>query len=340
MKYQVGEQTNIPTVSNNTCNNTTTGSILLLADEHNQPLGFRNIKPRISASSGQSRVSSAVRNAKKLTKDGKTVLEPQPDDSHNDPLNWPKWRRNSVLISLGLYCMLGGGMTPVLAAGFTNVATTYGITTARVSLTTGLYMMGLGVGSVLSAPTAILFGKRPVYLISAITFILTAVWCALSPNFVSLLVARIFQGIALSPVECLPSATIAEIFFLHERAYRIGIYTLLLLGGKNLIPLLSAAIIQSLNWRWVFWWVYCIFELDLTSLISNRVVAFIGVFCWWLLFLFVPETFRDRTPGPNSSSTRSRIVSEESNLRQQMRSHMPITSPPGNVNHILEENVR
>lgn len=236
--------------------------------------------------------------------------------------------------------MLGGGMTPVLAAGFTNVATTYGITTARVSLTTGLYMMGLGVGSVLSAPTAILFGKRPVYLISAITFILTAVWCALSPNFVSLLVARIFQGIALSPVECLPSATIAEIFFLHERAYRIGIYTLLLLGGKNLIPLLSAAIIQSLNWRWVFWWVYCIFELDLTSLISNRVVAFIGVFCWWLLFLFVPETFRDRTPGPNSSSTRSRIVSEESNLRQQMRSHMPITSPPGNVNHILEENVR
>jgi hypothetical protein len=25
------------------------------------------------------------------------------------------------------------------------------------------------------------------------------------------------------------------------------------LGGKNIIPLVSAAIIQSLEWRWVFW---------------------------------------------------------------------------------------
>jgi MFS family permease len=61
---------------------------------------------------------------------------------------------------------------------------------------------------------------------------------------------------AVSPVEVLPSATVAEIFFLHERAYRLGIYTLLLLAGKNLVPLVSAAIIESLDWRWVFWSVY------------------------------------------------------------------------------------
>jgi MFS family permease len=66
-------------------------------------------------------------------------------------------------------------------------------------------------------------------------------------------IARIFQGFAVSPVECLPSASVAEIFFLHERAYRLGIYTLLLLGGKNLIPLVSAVIIQNLGWQWVFW---------------------------------------------------------------------------------------
>lgn len=144
-------------------------------------------------------------------------------------------------------------MTPVLAAGFNNVAQTFDISYARVALTTGLYMMGLGVGSVIFSPTAILFGKRPVYLASAIMFVLSAVWCAKAPNFANLATARVFMGISVSPVECLPSATIAEIFFLHERAYRVGIYTLLLLGGKNLIPLVSAAIIQSLSWRWVFW---------------------------------------------------------------------------------------
>lgn len=236
---------------------------MLLTGERNEPLGLRNAPARTSASSLpisvpalQTRLQTRQKRAtegKKLTKDGAIVLEPQPDDSHNDPLNWPMWKRDSALLSLGLYCMVGGGMTPILAAGYTNVATTYNITTARVSLTTGLYMMGLGVGSVIASPTAILFGKRPVYLFGSIMFICCSIWCASSPSYVSLLLARIFQGISVSPVECLPSATIAEIFFLHERAYRIGIYTLLLLGGKNLVPLVSAAIIQSLGWRWVFW---------------------------------------------------------------------------------------
>ena len=189
----------------------------------------------------------------KRTADGKIVLDPQPDDSLNDPLNWPIWRRDMALLSLGLHSLLGGGMTPILAAGYQDVMETYNVTSHQVALTTGLYMLGLGLGSVIMSPTAILWGKRPVYLGGAVLFIISAVWCALSPSYASLVVARVFQGIAVSPVECLPSATIAEIFFLHERAYRVGIYTLLLLGGKNLVPLVAAAITESLGWRWVFW---------------------------------------------------------------------------------------
>jgi MFS family permease len=200
--------------------------------------------------------------------------------------------------------MLGGGMTPVLAAGFNEVAASYKIAEARVSLTTGLYMMGLGIGSVIMSPTAILFGKRPVYLATSIMFILASVWCALSPDFPSLIVARIVQGISVSPVECLPSATVAEIFFLHERAYRLGVYTLLLLGGKNLIPLVSAVVIQALGWRWVFW-----------------VVAFVVGFGACLLFLFVPETFWDRTPRPKHITRPHRVRSNSQGSGHHM--HLP-----------------
>lgn len=258
------------------------GSVLLLADHKNEPLGLRNAPARTSHSSfptGNFPEALPPADARKKTSDGKIILEPQPEDGPNDPLNWPKWRRDAALLSIGLYCMVGGGQTSVLAAGFTDIAHDYQVPVHQVSLTVGLYMMGMGLGSVFASPTAILYGKRPVYLASAILFIVTSVWCALSPSFPSLVAARILQGVAVSPVECLPSATVAEIFFLHERAYRLGIYTLLLLGGKNLIPLVSAAIIQSLSWRWVFW-----------------IVAFVVAFCGVLLFLFVPETFWERVP--------------------------------------------
>jgi len=113
-------------------------------------------------------------------------------------------------------------------------------------------MMGMGVGSVIASPLAIMFGKRPIYLASAILFAAASLWCALSPTYISLQLARIIQGMVLAPIECLPSASISEIFFLHERAFKIGVYTLLLLGGKNLVPLVSAVIIQRFGWRWVF----------------------------------------------------------------------------------------
>ena len=149
-------------------------------------------------------------------------------------------------------------MTPLLAAGFHEIATQYSVPLRRVALTTGMFMLGLGVGCVLVGPTAVVYGKRPVYLASVLGLMGASVWCALSsPDFVSLLVARVVQGVAVSPVEALPTATIAEIFFLHERAFRVGVYTLLLLGGKNLVPLVSAAVIGSgrggLGLRWVFW---------------------------------------------------------------------------------------
>ncbi|TDZ30666.1 putative MFS-type transporter [Colletotrichum spinosum] len=294
------------------------GSVLLLASHRNEPLGLRNTPARTSHSSipagfseppdtPTGRRSSApsappAAESAKTTKNG-IILSPQPEESANDPLNWPAWRRDCALLSLGFFCMVGGGMTPILAAGFTNVAADYHVETETVSLTTGLYMMGMGLGSVIFSPTAILYGKRPVYLFGSLIFIVSSIWAALSPNFTSLILARIFQGIAVSPVECLPSATIAEIFFLHERAFRIGIYTLLLLGGKNLIPLISAVIIQGLNWRWVFW-----------------IVAIVVAFCTVLLYLFVPETFWDRTPTPKSRKTSRR---PSIGRRQSSRPNVP-----------------
>ncbi|PGH03640.1 hypothetical protein AJ80_08661 [Polytolypa hystricis UAMH7299] len=277
------------------------GTVLLLASNRNEPLGLRHQPERLSSSSlpspyPRSRSSSrAPAPHVKKTPDGNIVLDPQPEDSLNDPLNWPIWRRNMALLSLGFYCVVGGGMTTILAAAFHDVSESFNVTTQQVALTTGIYMLGMGFGSVVMSPTAILYGKRPVYLLGATLFILSAIWCALSPNYPSLVVARVFQGIAVSPVECLPSATIAEIFFLHERAYRVGIYTLLLLGGKNLIPLVSAAITEGLDWRWVFWIVAMVIGLGLV-----------------LIFFFVPETFWDRTPRPRSHrrSTRRRSVSE------------------------------
>lgn len=81
---------------------------------------------------------------------------------------------------------------------------------------------------------------------------------------------------------------------------------MLLIGGKNLVPLVSAAVIQSLGWRWVF-------------IIVGIIVALMFV----LTYLCVPETCWDRTPlasdrlrrqESRSSTQRNQVDTKESSL--------------------------
>ncbi|KAK9387715.1 major facilitator superfamily domain-containing protein [Lipomyces mesembrius] len=246
------------------------------------------------------------------TKNG-IILHPQPKDDPNDPLNWPTWRRDMALAVIGFHCMVGGGQTPILAAGFSTLASEFNVSLSTLAYLVGGYMLALGFGSVIMSPTAILYGKRVTYLLGTVIFLASALWAGGSSSFASLLAARIAMGFGVAPCESLPSATIAEIYFLHERAYRLGIYTLLLLGGKNIVPLISGFIISNLGWNWVFW-----------------IVAIIVGFDFVMIFLFVPETWFERNPIPHdrrsqmetASAREARALSLKSRSRSSLHTSL------------------
>ncbi|KAH3680885.1 hypothetical protein WICMUC_000028 [Wickerhamomyces mucosus] len=225
------------------------------------------------------------------------VLNPQPHDSPNDPLNWPIWKKDLSLFTLGLLCFIGGGQSSMLAAGMTALSNEFDEPASTISYLVGGFMLSLSVGALFAAPTTRLYGKRIVYLFGILIFLAGSIWAAFAKTFGSLMGGRILSGIGCSIVESLPSSTIAEIYFAHERAYRVGIYTLLLLGGKNLLPLFSALIFQNLNRHWLFW---------INSIVIG--IEFI------LVFIFIPETFWDRTPVPDKRS-----LDETEAVRQVMR---------------------
>ena len=57
----------------------------------------------------------------KHTADGQTILAPQPSDSPNDPLNWPKWKKDFVffILLVGTICSTIHGplLSPVTVDG-------------------------------------------------------------------------------------------------------------------------------------------------------------------------------------------------------------------------------
>ncbi|KAL6237217.1 major facilitator superfamily domain-containing protein [Aspergillus navahoensis] len=202
------------------------------------------------------------------------TLSSSNNSSPNDPLNWPSSRRAALLYAVGFNSFLSAALAPILATGFPSISSSFGVDLQKVSFTIGIYMLGLGFGALLGSPTATLFGRRPVYVFGSALLIASSAWAAASPSYASLILARFVQGLAAAPGEFLVSVSISEIYTPQERGFRLGIYMLLLAGGKSLSPLVGAGVIQRLGWRWVLW---------LITIAS-------GV-CFTCLFLLARETY-------------------------------------------------
>lgn len=232
----------------------------------------------------ESQAAASETNSLKRTDTG-IILHPQPHDSPNDPLNWPLIRKDLCFLIIGWQTFIGGGQTPILAAGFSGLEREFHKLLSTISYLVGAFMLALGFGSVFASPTAVLYGKRLVYLLGILVFVVGAIVAAAAKNYGTLMAGRILTAFGASPTESLASASLSELYFQHERAYRTGLYTLLLLGGKNIVPLLSSLIFQHLDRHWLFW--------ILAMFLGANLV---------LTFLFVPETFWDRSPTPSKRS--------------------------------------
>ncbi|KAF2196680.1 MFS general substrate transporter [Delitschia confertaspora ATCC 74209] len=135
----------------------------------------------------------------------------------------------------------------------------------------------LGLFNFFWVPMANYFGKRPIFVFASLLLCVSYVWGAVATSFRSLLWSSIIGGFAGSSSEALGAAMVNDLFFLHERGAKMGIYMNAISGGNTLGPLICGFVVQSLGWRW-HKWIAVIFTA----------VNFLAV------LFFVPETRYDR----------------------------------------------
>ena len=116
--------------------------------------------------------------------------------------------------------------------------------------------------------------------------------------------------------------TLADLYFVHERATRIAIWNLFLLTGIAGGSLISGYVIEDLGWQWTFWLCAIIFGLCVLGVI-----------------FMVPETTYRRGHLAQQSKVQNRKVEVEhiETKGQDIEHIAPISSqgPPCLVSYIL-----
>lgn len=98
-----------------------------------------------------------------------------------------------------------------------------------------------------------MFGRRSIYLISFVLFIVFSILSAVSVSIGMLIPMRLLSGGASASVQAIGAGTIADIWEPKERGRAMGIFYLGPLCGPLLAPIIGGAIAQAWGWRSTQW---------------------------------------------------------------------------------------
>ncbi|KAI4854405.1 MFS general substrate transporter [Aureobasidium sp. EXF-8845] len=155
----------------------------------------------------------------KRDKTGNIILVPQPSEDPNDPLNWPLWQRDMILLLLCVVSAIATTASPLVAANSVVLALVFKVKFQEAALLTAYHLCSVGLASWLFVPLARVWDKRHVFLFGALLMTAASAWGGSTQktlNYKSLIWARVFQGVALAPFESLVNDVVGDLYFVHE----------------------------------------------------------------------------------------------------------------------------
>lgn len=198
-----------------------------------------------------------------------------PDDPLN-PRNWTYARRVSCTLQISLIAAAVGAASGIDATVLPQAASSLGVSEVAESLATGLYLIGMGMGSLVAGPFSETFGRNAVYTGSMAVFMVWIMASGLAPNFGAQVVFRFLAGCSAStPLVC-SGGSVSDMFDSIEKTWAFPLYAIAAFGGPMLGAVMGAYIGPStlVSWRWTEW----------TMLILSGLVV-----CW--VFFLMPETY-------------------------------------------------
>jgi multidrug resistance protein len=116
-----------------------------------------------------------------------------------------------------------------------------------------IFVLGFAIGPLIVAPLSEIYGRRPIYLVSSLLFLIFTIACAVSNSLGSLIAFRFLAGCAGSTPITLGGATIGDSFPQDKRGGAMALWGLGPLLGPVLGPIIGGYLSAAKGWRWIFW---------------------------------------------------------------------------------------
>ncbi len=171
-------------------------------------------------------------------------------------MNIEKKQSEKQFLALCVICTVQF-ITPFLASGI-NIALPaigryYQATTFQLSLVSMLYLLGLGMMLLPSGQLADLFGRKKIFFLGLLFYILSSLLITFSPSMEIFLGLRVVQGLSLALISTASFAILSSIVPAERRGKSMGIVIAFTYAGLSAGPVLGGVLVSSINWKAIFY---------------------------------------------------------------------------------------
>ncbi|KAF2120723.1 major facilitator superfamily domain-containing protein [Lophiotrema nucula] len=191
-------------------------------------------------------------------------------DSQEDPTNPRNFADKRKWFTLGLVSaitFLSPLASSIFAPGISFLNADFHNTSQILgAFSVSVFVLGFAIGPLFLSPLSEIYGRRIVLNLSNIVFCAFNLGCALAPNLTGLIIMRCIAGIGGSACLTIGSGVISDMFLPQQRGTAMAMYSLGILFGPVLGPIIGGFIAQRAGWRWDFWVVFIVGTLVTTGI--------------------------------------------------------------------------
>ncbi|KAI0306011.1 major facilitator superfamily domain-containing protein [Multifurca ochricompacta] len=165
------------------------------------------------------------------------------DGDKQNPTNFSRERKWVMTLVVCLFTGVSAAAASSYNSGFPSMIQDLKCTEFQATIGLSVYPLGFGLG------------RRPLYLISGIGFMMMHILAAKAESIQTVIVARLLGGAFGSTGATMVGGTIADLWQPKERGLPMSLFALFALGATGLGPVAGSWIEANphFQWRWIQW---------------------------------------------------------------------------------------
>jgi DHA1 family bicyclomycin/chloramphenicol resistance-like MFS transporter len=159
----------------------------------------------------------------------------------------------AFLILVGALTTLPPLSTDIMLPGLPVIGHALGATSATMQHSLSVFIFAFGLGQLILGPLSDRYGRRPVLIAGLSVYVLAGLGCTFATNGTALVIGRLVQGFGACAGTMSAFAIVQDVSPNRDRAASLQAFVSSVTSVAPIVaPLLGAAILVALNWRWLY----------------------------------------------------------------------------------------